>query len=52
LFKLIPKAKAYRCYRCRTKYLYVPYLMPPVILLKGKRRIKDEVFTTKKLVVD
>lgn len=49
--KLIPKAKAYKCYKCRAKYLYVPYLIPPVILLKGRKEIR-EVALTKKLIVD
>jgi hypothetical protein len=52
LLKLIPKAKAYKCYKCRTKYLFVPYFVPPVILLKGKKKVKDIAFTSRELIID
>lgn len=52
LFKLIPKAKVYKCYKCRTKYLYVPYFVPPVILLKGKKKVRSITYTSTELVID
>ncbi len=52
LLKLIPKAKAYKCYKCKTKYLFVPYLTSQVILLKERKKVKDITFTSKEFVID
>ncbi len=37
LLKIVPKAKFYKCYHCKTKFLSVPYLFNEFIVKKGKR---------------
>lgn len=50
--KLIPKAKLYKCYRCKSKYLFIPYLVPPILLLKKSRIVEEVEFSSKELIVD
>lgn len=35
ILKLIPNSKFYKCYRCKTKFLSIPYLfLTPIIVSK------------------
>ena len=36
ILKLIPNSKLYKCYKCKTKFLSIPYLFfKPIILSKA-----------------
>ena len=53
LFKLfIPKSKFYKCYRCKSKFLNVPYLSFSLLLKKGNKVSSREIIKGTKLVLD
>lgn len=34
ILKLVPKAKYYKCYRCKTKFLKVPFILNSFVIKK------------------
>ncbi len=51
-FKLIPKAKAYKCYRCKTKYLYIPYVGFSFVIQKRIEKIESIVIQESDLITN
>lgn len=52
LLKLIPKAKYYKCYRCKSKFLSIPYLYTSIVFRKGKKENDREIVKENNLVTD
>ena len=38
LFKLFFKARIYKCYECKVKYIKTPFLVPSIIIKKGNSK--------------
>ena len=51
ILKLIPNSKFYKCYKCKTKFISIPYLFSSVIFKKGTKSISREIINEENLLV-
>ena len=52
ILKLVPNAKAYKCYHCKTKFLNVPYLFSVFIFKKGKKKSGRKMIKEDHLIIN
>lgn len=48
----IPKSKYYKCYRCKSKFLNIPYFNFSFLIKKGSIESDREILKGSKLVID
>jgi hypothetical protein len=52
LLKLIPNSRFYKCYKCKTKFISVPYLFSSIIYKKGTKKSLEDIVTEESLLAN